>query len=662
MKNVLRVLRLSLKYRATLIGVLLCSLLVAGFWGGNIGALYPVFEIISQGRSLQQWVKQEVAQGQAKVTRLEQELAGLTDAPPGADAAKHRRTIEACEIRLAAERKALAHAERLQPLIERYLPDDPFRTLVILIALLLVATAVKDLCIVMSMVMTSSLVERITLDVRKMFFHHTLRMDLATFGKEGPANLIGRFNADTSAVGSGLGVFFGTAVREPLKMAACLGGAAFISWRLLLLSLVLTPLIALVLKKLAGSIKRAHRRAMEDYVQLHEHLSETYHGIQTVQAYTMEKQERARFHRLCKECLLKAVRIVFYNSLTKPATEVLGIGVVCIAVLSGCWLVLNQETHILGLRMSDRPLSLPSLLVFYGLLVGATDPARKMSDVFNNLQAGMAAADRLFPLLDQEPQIVDPPAPRELPRPHSKLTFDHIAFHYQPTQPVLRDVSLEIRHGETICIVGSNGCGKTTLVNLLPRFYDPVSGSVRLDDVDVRSVRLRDLRERIGLVTQHNFLFNDTVAANIRYGSPQATDDEVIAAAKQAHAHDFILEKLEHGYETLVGPGGGRLSGGQRQRIALARVILRNPDILILDEATSQVDLQSERLIHDALSQFVVGRTAIIITHRLSTLDLADRIVVMHEGRIADVGTHQELLARCRLYRQLQELQFRDAA
>ncbi len=564
--------------------------------------------------------------------------------------------------RLQAEQAASATVRWLKPWIDRYLPADPFQTIVWIVVALMVATTVKDSFLFANHMLVERLVQMVAYDVRKQLYHHMLRMDLGEFGEQRSGTMMSRFNVDLNYLSTGLNFLFGRAVLEPLKGLACLIGAAFICWRLLLFSLILAPLAGFLIRSIARSIKRANRRAMEENAQLMGVLSEAFNGMQTVKAFTMEKYERNRFHKVSKACLRKSMKIALYSSLSKPATEVLGLGIVFIALIAGAYLVLNQATHILGIPMCDRPLSIPALLCFYGLLIGTSDPARKLSDVVNGIQGGLAAADRIFPFLDRQPKIVDPANPRPVPRPHHRLVYDHVQFHYTPDQPVLRDIQLTIDYGETLCIVGPNGCGKTTLINLLPRFHDPVGGSVRLDDVDLRELRLRDLRRTVGMVTQQTVLFDDTVYNNIRYGSLQASREEVVAAAQRAHAHRFIEDKLEQGYDTVVGPGGNRLSGGQRQRLALARAILRDPDILILDEATSQIDIESEQQIHQALEQFVRGRTAIIITHRLSTLDLADRVLVMDAGRIADLGTHDELVRRCELYRRLYDIQLRQTA
>jgi ATP-binding cassette, subfamily B, bacterial MsbA len=341
---------------------------------------------------------------------------------------------------------------------------------------------------------------------------------------------------------------------------------------------------------------------------------------------------------------------------------------VLLASVMGGYLVLGQQTHILGFKISDVPLTHGMMSIFFAMLVGMADPARRMSNEFSHIQQAVAAADRVYEVLDREPTIVDPAVPAVLPplgtsrREVGGLRFEGVNFHYHEDKPVLRDVTLEVRAGETIAIVGPNGCGKTTLLQLLPRFYDPIAGRITIEGVDIRDVRLRDLRSRFGLVSQETLLFNDTVASNIAYGAPGASHSEIEAAARKAHAHAFITEKLPEGYQTLVGPSGSRLSGGQRQRIALARAILRNPEILLLDEATSQIDIESEHLIHEVLQEFSRNRTTFMITHRVSMISLADRVVVMDQGRIIDAGKHDELVSRCDLYGRLCHVGYRESA
>jgi ATP-binding cassette subfamily B protein/subfamily B ATP-binding cassette protein MsbA len=487
-------------------------------------------------------------------------------------------------------------------------------------------------------------------------------MELASFSDSKTAELMSRFTADMDSVHGGIQTLVGRAIREPLKMLACFIGASYVCWRLLVVSLLVAPLLAYLISRLASSLKRANRRAMEEITQLYSILGETLANIKVVKAFTSERHERRRFHRNSKEIYRRAMKIARYDSLVHPLAEMLGVSAISLCILCGAYLVLNHETHLFGIKMSERPLSWAELLLFYGLLVGATDPARKLSDVFNRLQRAVAASDRIYQMFDREPSIRNVQNPVPLPRHHRDIRFHNVSFAYTPSQPVLDRVELRIRYGETIAIVGPNGCGKTTLANLIPRFFDVGTGAVEIDGVDVRQARLRDLRRQIGIVTQEALLFDDTVYNNIRYGSPHATHQQVLEAARQAHAHRFIEQKLEQGYDTVVGSGGSRLSGGQRQRIALARAILRDPAILILDEATSQIDIESEQLIHKALEQFVQNRTAILITHRLATLDLADRIVVMQGGRVLDFGEHSELLGRCDLYRRLYQIQFREAA
>ena len=665
MGNFARIVRLSLKYYGTVAASFACALVVAVLWSGNISFLYPLVEVVGKNQSLGQWVDESIADSETAVARssaAQKELdERLAQAPPEAARALASQRYTAT-ARLEAAQSDLERFRRFKPWIDDYLPGDPFRTLAIIVGLLLVATLVKDAFLTTSLFLVDRVAQLVVFDLRKQFYRRTLRLDLASFNETGTSDLLSRFTYDVENVAGGIQTLLGRAVREPLKMIGCLAVAAYICWQLLLLSMIIAPLAAFLIGLLAKTLRRANRKALEEMSALYSILVESFGGIKVVKAFTMERYERNRFHITAKKCYRKAMRIALFDGLINPVTELMGISMICLAILFGAYLVMSRETHLLGIKMCDRPLSLSALLVFYGMLAGVSDPARRLAEVFNRLQRAAAAADRVYQMLDRNPTVCDPPRPRSLERHHRDLVFDRVSFHYSDQQPVLEGIDLRIPFGETIAIVGPNGCGKTTLVNLISRFFDPISGNVLLDGVDLRDARLRELRSQIGLVTQETLLFDDTVLNNIRYGCPHATREQVIEAAKQAHAHKFIEQKLERGYQTIVGQGGGRLSGGQRQRIALARAILRDPAILILDEATSQIDLESEQLIHKVLEQFIRHRTTVIVSHRLATLALADRIVVMEGGRIADLGTHDQLLERCVLYQRLHQIQFRETA
>ncbi len=674
MSNFGRVLRLALRQRFTVAVVAISALVVAVFWATNIGTIYPIVEVVLYGESPQDWIHKEIETSEQAIAELRQQSAGLREGLDEAtsrdkesrdkenqDPAEIRGQIARADARIAAEQKALAAYRWIRPVVDDYVPHDAFLALILILGFFIAGTIIKLGFLILNNIMVARVANRVTLELRNRFYRRTLRMDLAAFGDDGTADLMSRFTHDMQYLSAGLVALFGKMVREPLKMATCLVGAGWICWRLLLVSLLLAPLGALLVNLLAKSLKRANRRAMEQMAQIYNTLDETFRGIKIVKAFCGERRERKRFHDRSKQYYRKAMKIAGYDSLTRPLTELMGIVAISSALMVGVYLVLSQQTHVLGIRMCPRPLSVSALLLFYGLLAGVADPVRKLSDVFLRIQRAGAASDRIYVRLDREPKVRE--AKRTVSVPEERdLRFEGVGFEYVPKNPVLENIDLHIPFGRTVAIVGPNGCGKSTLANLIPRFYDPVRGRIYMGDVPIEDLRLKELREQIGLVTQETYLFDDTIFNNIRYGRQNASREEVIEAARKAQAHEFIENDLPQGYETLAGDMGGRLSGGQRQRITLARAILRNPSIIVLDEATSQIDLESEQAIQQVLEEFIRDRTALIITHRLAVLRLADQIVVMQSGRILDAGTHDELLARCELYQRLYRIQFEAPA
>lgn len=661
---------MAMKYRWSLVLSVLCSLGVAVMWGANIGAVYPFVEVVLAGKSMHEWIDGRIETSTDKLESLEQQRKTLEQ---NLESLQHSDPNDASQIAKLHTKIAKLTNEKsgvqaqidwslwAQPYIHSWLPSGPFQTLVMMVVFLLAGTIVKGALLVANMVLVARVGQRTILDLQNLFFRRTLDLDLATLGTSGTGDLVGRIRGETTAIGNAVMTLYGKLLREPLKMIACLTGAAMVNWRLLLLSVIITPFASYIMIRLARSTKKANRRSMEESAKLMNRLFQALTYIKVVKAFTMETSERARFRYTAREVYKRGMKIAFYGALARLNNEVLGIGIICLSLLAGGWLVLREETELLGITMADTAMTAGQLLTFYAFLIGAADPIRKMGDVYNLMQTGVVAADRVFPMLDRESRVPQPANPKPTPKQAATLEFRNVRFRYPSGPEVLKGISFKLEPGTSLAIVGANGCGKSTLVNLLPRFYDPSEGEITLNGIDVREFRLKDLRRHVGYVTQQTMVFDDTILENIRYGNPNRTDEEAMEAAKRAHAHTFITTQLDEGYQTPMGEHGGRLSGGQRQRIALARAILRNPQLLILDEATSQIDPESEMAIHKALADFIRGRTTIMITHRLSTLDLADKILVMESGQIVDLGTHDELMRRCEAYRRLRQTELREA-
>jgi subfamily B ATP-binding cassette protein MsbA len=638
MNNFVRALKEASRHWRALVAALCCSFGVAALWGGNIAALGPIIETTLNGQSIQQWNEQRQAKAQANLDAKLAELKALDEQLAGANEAQQRELQlkrGMLESRIAIERKAIEWSTWLAPFIANWLPRDPFRTVVLLVALVVVATALKHVCLLSNVMFVNHVSHSIARDIRGRVFDKSLSLDRPGFNTLGISGFTANITMTTDMLAQGLVSFYGGAVTEPLKIFSCLLGAWYISWRLTLASMIFAPLAAYLMLQLNRRIRGLSRRILDRSQGFHHVMLEVYAGLTTVHAYTMEDFERNRFRGAAQELKGTAMKIAFYNSLASPVTEVLGMGMLCSGLTVSSYLTINQATHIFGIRMTDQPLSVAAVTVFFAFLIGASDPLRKLSNVVSGVNNGMAAANILFPILDRQSALVEPADPKPLPSPHRQIEFRDVSFSYDGQNEVLRNVNLTIRAGEHLAVVGPNGGGKSTLMNLLCRFYDPQKGDVLIDGVPLREAALREVRQRIALVSQQTELFNESLIHNIRYGRWDASDEEVFAAARMARAHDFI-ETFPEGYATIVGPNGQRLSGGQRQRVALARAILRNSDILIMDEATSQIDVDSERLIHDALAEFGRDRTLIMITHRESTLALADKVVRVENGVLAE--------------------------
>lgn len=526
----------------------------------------------------------------------------------------------------------------MKPLIDRYAPNKPFNTLVVAMIWLLGTSILKGILLVLSAILVARVANRTVWDMRRIYYLKALELDQSRIDQMGTAMMMTHLSNNMNMVSGGLRVLYGKSLREPFKMITCLIGAAMISLPLLMISLVVVPAGAILISSISRRMKKSVQTELGGIAEVFQTLIETLSWLKTVRMFNRESTERKRFKHNAGVMYRMSMRISLYDSLLRPITEILGIIAIALSILAGSYLVLNQTTTLFGFQILDRPLKPSMLVLFYTMLAGASDPARKMSEIVNVLVRGGTACENLLNCYDTAPTIKTPDHPIPVPNHCESIEFQNVSFFYNQKQPVLQDVHLSVPFGQTLAIVGGNGSGKSTLMNLVARFYDAKSGAVLLDGCDIRRMNPKRLRRQIAWVTQQSVLFRGTVWENIAYGSRTATEDEIRKAAELARVTDF-LPKLEHGFDTHIGDNGTQLSAGQRQRVALARAILADPRILILDEATSQMDGQTESLIHDSLRSFIQNRTTFIVTHRGSSLKLADRVVVMEHGKIVHDDT-----------------------
>ena len=689
------------QWRAIVLSIM-CALLAAALFSLTIMSMLPLMKVIIEGEPLRGWVYSKVATGRcgavfmdtalgdpnvdkleirivreespAQRARLrerdvvlavfgdasssvepqtrEELLTQLAQAPATVSVTVQRYSgqQETVELHLTNplwHRLTKNSIEKLLGLLPADQSGSDFKrdSIVLIVYILLAATILQCLLRFSQEYLVRRVAFRSIMQLRLTAYANAIRLPLNHFAQHGISDTMSRFVRDSNQINHGISTLFGKGIREPLTVIALAGGAFMINPKMTGIVMLGTPISAWVISALGRKMKKATKRNLESWSKMLGRLQGTLLGIRVVKGYHQERREEASFEKINLRLLKQQFRIAKINAASGPLLEILAISAACVGmVVAAHWIAAN--------RMPGA-----DFITLVGLLAAMAQSGRKMGNIWPRLQRANAAAARVYTLVDTEAEH-DPPDAQTLAPLQDELEFRDLTFSYPNTEtPALEDLNLKVRAGEVVAVVGPNGSGKTTLLSMITRFFVPQQGQVLIDGLDVARVTLASLRGQIGLVTQQTIVFNDTIAWNIAYGSDKASQPDVIAAAKQAYAHEFI-EQTTDGYDTIIGEQGVTLSGGQLQRLAIARAILRDPAILIFDEAMSQIDADSETKIQQAISKFAHGRTSFIIAHRLSTIIDADRIVVLNRGHLEAQGTHQELLQSCTLYRQLYETQF----
>lgn len=525
---------------------------------------------------------------------------------------------------------------------------DKYSALVKVCLLMFAAYLLKNLFAFMQGVLTQYVEKSLITDLRRRMFEKFNSLSLKYFNERRSGDIVSRFISDVNTIQNTVSVTFTDLIKQPVLIITFLTMAFFISWKLTLISMVTVPLSVLMIVYLGKKLRKYSLRVQESLGQFTSVISENIYGGKIIRAFSMEEFEKKRFDKKLKEYFRSLMKSAVYSDMTRPLTEI-------VSVALGVFIIWYAGKEI----FSGSSLAPEEFIGFLLIIFQLMAPIKDFSTVSNRIQESYASAMRIFEIIDAKPDIYDKPEAADKQSFDRSIEFNDVGFTYTGADKMILDgINLSIKRNENIAIVGLSGAGKSTLVDLLPRFYDVTSGSITIDGTDIRDIRIESLRSLFGIVTQEIILFNDTIRANITYGRNDITEEQVIEAAKNANAHDFIIE-TENGYDTVIGERGIRLSGGQKQRLAIARALLKNAPIMILDEATSSLDTESEHLIQDAIDKLLKNRTSIIIAHRLSTIKDADRIVVIDDGKIAGIGTHDDLLKDEKsIYRKLYEMQF----
>ncbi|HUN79971.1 MAG TPA: ABC transporter ATP-binding protein [Phycisphaerae bacterium] len=706
------ILKYSRPYYKYLVPGMICIVVVAVTYSVNIAAMLPAFHLIAKNQGIPTWVHQSIAE-----KRLGLNLVfGESNQPIGVVEVKNYKYLsgrvgdhdklerlngrkltarEICReiaylpngssVRLGfmkgkdepyevtAQPKDVNWSERAMRYGATWLPQgiekgDRLRTLELILGVIIIISIVGGICRFFGEYLIALTAARTVVALRRRMYQRVLNLPISHFASYGVGDLVSRFVQDSIDVYRGLNFVFAKSLRDPLKALFAFLVALAIDWRLTLVTVVCAPIAAVLIRRMGKMIRKASKRLLQNYGRMVSVLEGTLIGIRVVKGYTMETYERTRLHNLDKDMLKHQLRIERIDALSSPVIETVGQIVASLAII------------YFAQQMFEDRMEFSTFAALGVAMAAIFDPMRKMSSFYNRLQSANAAMDRVFEVINlHEEEARGNVAMQTLPPIAESIEFRNVTYKYPGTDaPAIDQVNLLIRRGDRVAIVGPNGSGKTTLVSLILRFFEPQEGEIAIDGRNMRDYSIASVRRQMSLITQDTVIFADTIANNIAYGDDRllrrrvlqrrhperhyhlnGQNERIAAAAKAAYADEFIREKPD-GYETLVGEHGTTLSGGQKQRLSIARAILRNAPIFIFDEATSQIDSESEQKIHDAVERFLEGRTALIIAHRFSTILQADRIVVMDRGKIIDSGRHEELIGRCKLYQNLYGTQIID--
>ncbi len=665
---------------------IICAVFVGLAFVGGIGTMLPIMRVLIAGENVETWINRQIVEKRMGVSLSDNpqriQIVSIRESEPAAQAGLGIGNVIAEGSKAPVALRALALGPEdvelpgvkqrlaLKPLpiylkwaqsIAARFPSNPVGSIAAVLVFILAISTIGNIARYFQEHYSDRACILAINDIRRQLYDHVLHTPLAYFGTEGTSDVTSRLVGDCNGLQDGFKTVLGQSIQEPIKVVLAFALALLVSWKLTLFIVLFGPIMFVIIKKFGKKMRRAARVALQKSASMLGQIQASLMGIRVVKAANAERFERRRYTRIMDKLVEEQLRMSRIDALSSPVMETLNLIVICVVVLFAAYLVLISKT-----------LESTSFFLVMVSLAAIGESLRRIGKVNNALQRSNSAAQRIFDLLDlpvERPRRLSSsqgevagtsPAPRPRTKLHGvarEVKFENVTFGYaNTTQVALDDISLTVEKGRSIAIVGRNGSGKTTLLAMLPRFYDPSAGRILIDGVDVRDVTLKSLRDQIGIVTQDTVIFPGTIAENIAYGMPLTTHAAIEEAAKRAFAHDFILEK-PLGYDTPLDGLGAQLSGGQKQRLNIARAILNPAPILILDEATSQVDAESEHLIQQAIESLMKERTTFVIAHRFSTIKSADLIVVIDRGRIVGQGQHEELMTTCQTYQNLYERQ-----